>query len=89
MNICGIWVGCWAGDNDDYQNQPYWGFWTEKTPTNKQIQMVKKILQACGKDTELKSINEKRFMSWGSTLHGADRCREFYEAAINLGFIEE
>ena len=88
LNICGIWVGCWAGDNDDYQNQPYWGFWTEKLPTNKQIQMVKKILQACGKDTEL-NINEKEFMSWDNTLHGADRCREFYEAAINLGFIEE
>lgn len=87
MNIGGIWVGCWSGD-DESENQPYWGFWTENKPTNKQIQMVRKILQACGKDTELNK-NEKEFMSWESTFHGADRCREFYEAAINLGFIEE
>ena len=50
--------------------------------------MVEKILQACGKDTKL-HIAENDFMDWGNTLHGADRCREFYEAAIDLGFIEE
>lgn len=85
LNINGIWVGCWAGDNATYNYTPYWGFYFEGSPGKEQIEMVKKIVSAC----DVKAINEYEgsFIIWGNTLHGDERCRAFYQAAKEMDYL--
>jgi hypothetical protein len=79
-----IWIGCWSDTTPD---GPYWGFWSEAVPTKRQISMVRKILTHNGYcDVEVKE--QDGFLYWKNTLHGEMRCRGFYEAARELGYME-
>ena len=86
LNIKGVWVGCWAGDNREYNYQPYWGFFCHTVPTDEQYEMVRKIVARCEKEIEVG--RNRGFMCWDNTLHGAHRCREFYQAARQMGYLD-
>jgi len=81
INIKGVWVGCWSGENNN--GSPYWGFYC-KNKGSKEEEMVRKILEEC----DIKSDNSSpNFISWDSTRHGAEKCRMFYNAAKKLGYL--
>lgn len=84
LNINGVWVGCWAGDNAKYNYSPYWGFYLDGSPNEEQIEMVERIVSAC--DVKPTNKNEGSFIMWGNTLHGDERCRSFYQAAKEMGY---
>lgn len=82
INVNGIWIGCWCGS---YNNgAPYWGFYCEGEVNAEQREMVRKILEECYVPSSKSSAN---YISWGSTRHGAQRCRNFYLAAKKLGYL--
>lgn len=79
IKIKGIWCGCWCESRE-----PYWGFQCD-SPTGEQIEIVQKILENCGKTI---CNQQKGWISWEHTLHGDERCEEFYNSAKELGYIE-
>lgn len=85
LNINGVWVGCWAGDNGSYNYSPYWGFYFEGIPIEEQKEMVNKIVSAC--DVTVTDVEEGSFICWGNTLNGDKRCRSFYQAAKEMGYL--
>ena len=84
INIKGVWVGCWAGDNPNHGEQPYWGFFCHKEPIQEQIEMVDHIVSVCEVEN---GKREGKFILWGNTLHGDDRCRAFYRVAKELKYL--
>ena len=86
LKINGIRIGCWSGTGDN-NNRPYWGFYSQKRPTEEQITMVKNILKDCELAVEVRTT--EGFMAWGNTLHGADRCKEFYQAACGREYYKK
>lgn len=85
LEINGAWIGCWSGTNGDNGNQPYWGFYCHQTPNKEQVDMVKSILAYC--DISCEVSQQQGFMYWTNTLHGDLRCRKFYLAAKDLGYL--
>ncbi len=89
INIKGVWCGCWSGcegNGKSNNNQPYWGFYSDKKYTDEQIAMIDSILECSGL---VKSINRGTdFIVWNSTLNGDKRCNQLYEAAEKLGYIK-
>lgn len=85
LEVNGVWIGCWSGTNGDNANKPYWGFYCHKTPNTEQVEMVKSILAYC--DIALGVKQEQGYMQWDNTLHGDERCRKFYLAAKDLGYL--
>ena len=85
FGICvqGVWIGCWDGrDTDEYKQ--YWGFYSEKEFTSKQHKMIKDILD---KTNISESRQERNRWYWNYTCNGAERCNDFYNAAIELGYL--
>ena len=89
INIQGVWCGCWSGcegNETSNNNQPYWGFYSEKTIDDQQAKMIDDILEFSGL---IESISRgQNFIVWNSTLNGDKRCNQLYEAAENLGYIK-
>lgn len=85
LEVNGVWIGCWSGTNGDNGNKPYWGFYCHQIPNTEQVDMVKSILAYC--DMELAVTQKQGFMQWTNTLHGDQRCRKFYLAAKDLGYL--
>lgn len=85
LEINGVWIGSWSGTNGDNGNQPYWGFYCHQTPNKEQVVMVKSILAYC--DISCEVSQQQGFMYWTNTLHGDLRCRKFYLAAKDLGYL--
>lgn len=82
INIMGVWVGCWCGSNNN--GCPYWGFYCENKGTAEQQAMVREILAECDMHSSKSTTN---YISWDNTRHGAERCRNFYNAAKRLGYL--
>lgn len=82
INIKGVWVGCWCGS--DNNGSPYWGFYCENKGNEEQRAMVYEILAECDMKVSRSSAN---YICWDSTRNGAERCRNFYNAAIKLGYL--
>lgn len=88
INVQGIWIGCWSGAGKDNEDQPYWGIWSSKKPTKKQIKMVYSILKEC--EYSYDDVNtevDNDFMVWDVTLNGVIECRNLYESAKRLGYL--
>lgn len=85
LEINGVWIGSWSGTNGDNGNQPYWGFYCHQPPNKEQVDMVKSILAYC--DISCEVSQQQGFMYWTNTLHGDLRCRKFYLAAKDLGYL--
>lgn len=89
INIKGVWCGCWSGcegNGKSNNNQPYWGFYSDKEFTDEQKEMIDSILEYSGL---VKSVNKgKEFIAWNSTLNGDKRCNQLYEASEALGYIK-
>lgn len=77
-----VWVGCWCGSHNN--DQPYWGFYCDDKGSPEQQAMVREILAEC--DTP-SAKSDGNYISWNSTLNGADECRRFYNAAKHLGYL--
>lgn len=86
--VNGVWIGCWGGDNEGFDYQPYWGFYCEKDPDRSQNLMINRILEACDIDRDDCQDPDYNFIVWNNTLDGANRCDRFYKAAIRLGYLE-
>lgn len=82
ININGVWVGCWCGS--DNGGAPYWGFYCENKGSMEQQQMVRQILEECDIRSAKTSAN---FINYFNTRNGAERCRQFYNAAKRLGYL--
>lgn len=85
LEINGVWIGCWSGTNGDNGNKPYWGFYCHQMPNSEQVDMVKSIMAYC--DISYEILQKEGFMVWDNTLHGDFRCRKFYLAAKDLGYL--
>jgi hypothetical protein len=81
-----ILIGCWSETTID---GPYWGFKRLSGSKKQQFNMARNILKQAGYDDEGHNRNEEsEWMYWDRTLHGELRCRGFYEAARELGYME-
>lgn len=87
INIKGVRCGCWSGcDVGKYNNnQPFWGFYSDKKITDEQKEMIDCILEYSGL---VSKKEEPDFIAWNSTLNGDKRCNQLYEAAEKLGYIK-
>jgi hypothetical protein len=86
IEVKGIRIGCWSDTTID---GPYWGFWRESASKKQQFNMVRNILKQAGYDDEGHHRDEEsEWMYWERTLHGELRCRDFFEAARELGYME-
>ena len=84
INIQGVWCGCWCGDGE----KPYWGFKrpnSKEEPTEKQKEMVKKILEGVGNP---QYNTDGVWFAWCNTWRGDERCDKFYETALKLGYLK-
>lgn len=89
INIEGVWCGCWSGcegNGKSNNNQPYWGFYSEKSIDEKQSKIIEDILECSGLAKSI--IKGHDFIVWNSTLNGDQRCNQLYEAAKKLGYIK-
>ena len=87
IDIQGVRIGCWNGINEN-THQPYWGFHSEKGFTQKQHKMIEAILgKAEIGDRYIKERNDTWY--WNYTCNGAEICNDFYDAAIELGYIKK
>ena len=87
IDIQGVRIGCWNGINEN-THQPYWGFHSEKGFTQKQHKMIEAILEKAEiGDRYIKERNDTWY--WNYTCNGAEICNDFYDAAIELGYIEK
>lgn len=87
INIKGVWCGCWSGCDDGRKynnNQPFWGFYSDKKITDEQKEMIDCILEYSGLVSKKEELD---FIAWNSTLNGDKRCNQLYEAAEKLGYI--
>lgn len=84
IKIQGVLIGCWNGKNDN-EHKPYYGFYSENDFTPKQHKMIKAILD---KTSTTEYIIEKEWY-WQYTCDGAEYCNDFYNAAIQLGYLEK
>lgn len=82
IQINGVWVGCWCGSSNN--GSPYWGFYCENQGTEGQRKMVTEILDECDMRISKSTAN---YICWDSTRNGAEICRNFYKAAIKLGYL--
>lgn len=87
INIKGVRCGCWSGcDDGKYNNnQPFWGFYSDKKITDEQKEMIDCILEYSGLVSKKEGPD---FIAWNSTLNGDKRCNQLYEAAEKLGYIK-
>lgn len=86
LNVRGVLIGCWSGKGVA-DHQPYWGFYSEKGFTAKQCHMIEAILEKTNMNGYVKEKNEPWY--WKSTCNGTERCNDFYNAAIELGYLEK
>ena len=87
IDIQGVRIGCWNGINEN-THQPYWGFHSEKGFTQKQHKMIEAILEKAEiGDRYIKERNDTWY--WNYTCNGAEICNDFYDAAIELGYIKK
>lgn len=86
LEVNGVWIGCWSGTNGDNGDEPYWGFYCHQTPDIEQVNMVRSILANCDIEYD-DSQTQGGFIQWNNTLHGDERCRSFYRAAKDLGYL--
>lgn len=86
LNVLGVLIGCWSGKGIA-DHQPYWGFYSEKGFTAKQCHMIEAILEKTNINGYVKEKNEPWY--WKSTCNGTEYCNDFYNAAIELGYLEK
>lgn len=87
INVQGVWIGCWSGAEEDNDNHPYWGVWSSKKPTMKQVKMVRCILEECEYPYDVNTEADNDYMVWDDTLNGVIECRNLYESAKRLGYL--
>lgn len=86
IKVQGVWIGCWNGRNEDNHKQ-YWGFYSEKEFTSTQRDMIKTILYATNINDYIEEKNNHWY--WQYTCNGAEHCNDFYNAAVELGYLEK
>lgn len=86
INVQGVLIGCWDGRGEDNHEQ-YWGFYSEKGFTQKQCKMIEAILEESGTSDYIKEKSNQWY--WGYTCHGIERCCDFYNAAVDLGYLDK
>lgn len=87
IEIQGVRIGCWNG-MDVEKHEQYWGFYSEKGFTQKQHRMIEAILDKA--EIGDRYLTEKKnTWYWNYTCNGAERCNDFYNAAIELGYMEK
>lgn len=86
IDIQGVRIGCWSG-MDEEEHQPYWGFHSEKGFTQRQHKMIEAILDKAEIGDGIKEKNDLWY--WHYTCNGAEICNDFYNAAIELGYMEK
>ena len=86
IRIQGVWIGCWNGKNEDNHKQ-YWGFYSRTEFTIKQQKMIEAILDETNTDDY--EIENNNLWYWQYTCNGAEKCNSFYNAAIELGYLEK
>lgn len=84
INVRGVWIGCRDG-RDTGIHEAYWGFYSENGFTRRQCNMIEAILEKAGISKD-GYYTEKRYY-YGYTCHGAERCNDFYNAAVELGYL--
>ena len=86
IRVQGVWIGCWDGRNEDNHKQ-YWGFYSEKEFTSMQRDMIKAILDATNINDYIEEKNNHWY--WQYTCNGAEHCNDFYNAAVELNYLEK
>lgn len=87
IDIQGVHIGCWNGVGED-EPQPYWGFYSEKGFTQKQRKMIEAILDKVEIGGKYNTDKNDTWY-WNYTCDGAEICNDFYNAAIELGYMEK
>ena len=87
VDIQGVHIGCWNGVGED-EPQPYWGFYSEKGFTQKQHKMIEAILDKAQIGGRYNTDKNDTWY-WNYTCDGAEICNEFYNAAIELGYMKK
>ena len=82
IDIRGIKCGCWKDDNNE---QPYWGFRC-KDVSDEQREIIDSILEQTGTTTNEVPAND--WIKWNYDLDAAKRCVDFYNAALDLHYLD-
>lgn len=83
IEIKGVFIGCWDGKNQA-NHKPWWGFHSENGFTQDQHDMIESIIKKLNIDHS--KINN---YYWNYTCNGAELCDNFYNTAIELGYLEK
>lgn len=86
INVQGVWIGCWDGRGEG-NHEPYWGFYSATEFTLAQREMIEAILAKTGRRDQARQ--ERNQWYWDYTCHGAERCNDFYNAAVELGKLKK
>ena len=87
--IKGVKCGCWYENNESNNNEsndePYWGFWSNEPLSSEKKEMVNNILEKAGMGNMGES--KDKWIRRYNTLNGALRCDAIYKAAIECNYL--